>query len=124
MAQRVDVVRVVESTHTELSRGAISALGENDFHGGRNSDEAKTKTGESKMKTENVLLQDVKGIEIRCTKCGAGVAFTNKPASPALTCPACNADISTGILAAQQYFEFAKTAVAFGVVRLRIHTGE
>jgi hypothetical protein len=84
---------------------------------------ANQKRGKNKMKTENIAMQDVKGIEIRC-KCGTGVAFASKPASPALTCPACNADISTGILAAQKYFEFEKTAAVFGVVHVRIHTGE
>jgi hypothetical protein len=66
------------------------------------------------MKTENVVIQDVKGVEIQCGNCGLGLRFSNPLSSHFKTeCAACGHDLATGILAAQQWFAFEKSASTF-----------
>jgi ribosomal protein S27E len=84
------------------------------------------------MKTENVSMVQVQGIEVRCGNCGMGLFFSAPVASAVKTeCVGCGANLATGILAAKQYFEFEKSATAFrtaqalsGAVSLRISTEE
>jgi hypothetical protein len=68
-----------------------------------------------------IPIEDVRGIEICCANCGMGLLFGNPVASAVQSeCVACGMDISKGILAAKQFFEFELTALNFkGVVRIR-----
>jgi hypothetical protein len=66
------------------------------------------------MKTENVSIVQVKGIEVRCGNCGMGLSFSHPISQNVKTeCVTCGHDIATGILAAKRFFEFEQSALSF-----------